>query len=118
MKMSKEELQALAKELQTVSGPWVEEITCAYIKDEYRRAIAKFPDSKYNLTALGEEVGELQKAILQFECEPEKGITEEDIVMEAIQVGAMALKIILHGDSSFPKFKGLLNMEVSNVKWG
>mgnify|MGYP001809664430 CR=1 FL=1 len=51
------------------------------------------------LTILNEEVGELNKAVLQFSCEPEKCVTRADIRAEAIQVAAMALTFILHMDN-------------------
>ncbi|AYA63849.1 hypothetical protein [Alteromonas sp. RKMC-009] len=59
-------------------------------------AINKFPLWPQNpfqaLAIVGEEFGELQKAVLQYSAEPEKGVTLEDIEIEAGQLMAMTLR--------------------------
>lgn len=64
---------------------------------ELFRAVAKFPtwptDPLHALAVLGEEFGELTKAMLQFTYEPHKTSLDE-IHTEAIQMAAMALRLI------------------------
>jgi len=73
----------------------------AAVMDELYRAEAKFPqwpsDPIHAAAVLGEEFGELQKAVLQHTYEPEKA-TLEDVRMEAIQTTAMALRFLLSLD--------------------
>lgn len=63
------------------------------ISRELRSAIAKFPawpnDMLHAMAIVGEEYGELLKAVLQFHYEPHKGETYEHIRVEAIQTIAM-----------------------------
>lgn len=63
---------------------------------ELQRAVAKFPtwptDPFHALAVLGEEYGELTKAVLQHTYEPHKGVQSRDIRTEAIQTAAMALR--------------------------
>lgn len=65
--------------------------------DEIERAIAKFPtwptDPLHALAVLGEEFGELTKAVLQSVYEPHKS-TAEDVREEAVQTAAMALRFL------------------------
>ena len=69
------------------------------ILQELDRATAKFPtwptDPLHALAVLGEEFGELTKAMLQFTYEPRKGVTRQDIREEAIQTAAMALRLAM-----------------------
>ena len=69
---------------------------------EVTRATVKFPtwptDPFHALAVLGEEFGELTKAMLQFTYEPHKGVTRQDIREEAIQTAAMALRILMSLD--------------------
>lgn len=66
------------------------------IDAEVARAVAKFPtwptDPLHALAVLGEEFGELTKAMLQFTYEPHK-TSREEIREEAIQTAAMALRL-------------------------
>lgn len=68
------------------------------VLNEVARAKLKFPlwptDPLHALAVLGEEYGELIKAMLQYTYEPEKKVTLEDIKSEAIQTAAMALRIV------------------------
>lgn len=69
---------------------------------ELERARRKFPIRKVQdnedllamLTAFNEEVGELNKAIIQFLYE-NKGVSYTDIRMEAIQVGCMVMRVMM-----------------------
>lgn len=68
------------------------------IAAELDRAVSKFPtwptDPLHALAVLGEEFGELTKAMLQRTYEPHKGVTLEDIREEAIQTAAMAIRLV------------------------
>jgi Lar family restriction alleviation protein len=62
---------------------------------EITRAVTKFPtwptDPLHAVAVLGEEYGELQKAVLQHVYEPHKS-TAADVREEAIQTAAMAIR--------------------------
>jgi NTP pyrophosphatase (non-canonical NTP hydrolase) len=72
------------------------------VEDELNRAMQKFPtwptDPLHALAVLGEEFGELTKAILQHTYEPHKGVTAQDVRMEAIQTAAMAVRLAMSLD--------------------
>jgi NTP pyrophosphatase (non-canonical NTP hydrolase) len=69
----------------------------AQVMAEVERATATFPtwptDPLHALAVLGEEFGELTKAMLQYTYEPHKNVTRMDIREEAIQTAAMALRL-------------------------
>ena len=69
---------------------------------ELARATAKFPtwptDPLHALAVLGEEFGELTKAVLQSVYEPDKS-SPEDVRTEAIQTAAMALRFVASLDA-------------------
>ena len=71
------------------------------VRDEIEKAIEKFPtwptDPLHALAVLGEEYGELNKAMLQFVYEPCK-TEKHEIEKEAIQTAAMALRLIMSLD--------------------
>lgn len=60
------------------------------INKELVRAREKFPDNKYLLTALVEEVGEVAKAFLEKK--------PDEVISEAIQVAAVAIRILEEND--------------------
>ena len=68
---------------------------------ELRRAAGKFPDwptdPLHALAVLGEEYGELNKAMLQLVYEPHKS-SPADVREEAIQTAAMALRLAISLD--------------------
>lgn len=72
------------------------------ILEEVGRAIAKFPtwptDPLHAVAVLGEEFGELTKAVLQSVYEPHKS-TPQDVREEAIQTAAMALRFVASLDA-------------------
>lgn len=72
------------------------------IHEELDKALSKFPeyptDPIHGLAILGEEYGELNKAVLQYTYEPEK-TSKEEIRMEAIQTAAMAIRFLLSLDT-------------------
>ena len=65
------------------------------LRAELDRARAKFPTNAHLYAALGEEVGELARELL------ENG-TRERIREEAIQVACVAIRIADEGDRDFP----------------
>ena len=73
----------------------------AEVEEELQRATAKFPmwptDPLHALAVLGEEYGELTKAMLQLTYEPGKA-TADDVREEAIQTAAMALRLAMSLD--------------------
>ena len=73
--------------------------TMMQVHDELRRAMQKFPrwptDPLHALSVLQEEIGELAKATLQRQYEPNKNVTTDDIRSEAIQCAAMCLRFLL-----------------------
>lgn len=71
-----------------------EALTLSAITAETLRARIKHPGRKHLLAALTEEVGELAQAILQDK-------PREAIEREAIQVAAVAVRIIEEGDEAF-----------------
>ena len=70
--------------------------TIIALRAELERARAKFPANAHLFAALGEEVGELARELL--EGGPRKRIREE-----AIQVACVALRIAEEGDGDFPE---------------
>jgi len=68
---------------------------------EVSAATTKFPtwptDPLHAMAVVGEEVGELQKAVLQAVYEPHKS-NPDDVRAEAIQVAAMAFRFLLSLD--------------------
>ena len=71
------------------------------IAAEVSRATTKFPtwptDPLHALAVLGEEYGELTKAMLQLTYEPQKTSSAE-VRAEAIQTAAMALRLVMSLD--------------------
>lgn len=67
------------------------------VKDELLRAVKKYPtwptDPLHALAVLGEEYGELNKAMLQYTYEPYKE-SKKHVREEAIQTAAMAIRLI------------------------
>ena len=76
------------------------------VLNELNRAVAKFPtwptDPLHALAVLGEEYGELNKAVLQLTYEPEKFIThphgKRHVRDEAVQTAAMAIRFLMSLD--------------------
>jgi NTP pyrophosphatase (non-canonical NTP hydrolase) len=76
-------------------------ITLIDVAAEVTRARAKFPSSRFLLTALMEEVGELAKAVLQKR-------PKDECRREAMQVACVAIRIMEEG---CPEFDGLTDEE-------
>lgn len=70
----------------------------ALVRDEVERATKKFPtwptDPIHANGVLGEEFGELSKAVLQATYEPHKS-GHDEVALEAIQTAAMAIRFIM-----------------------
>ena len=64
-------------------------------------AIEKFPtwptDPLHALSVLGEEFGELTRAMMQMTYEPRK-VSRSQVRIEAVQTAAMAIRLIMHLD--------------------
>lgn len=79
--------------MRVIDEPVLDEVMA-----ELDRATTKFPtwptDPLHALAVLGEEYGELNKAMLQLTYEPHKS-TAEDVRMEAIQTAAMAIRLAM-----------------------
>lgn len=86
------ELEARVAELEGVSD----------VLSEVDRATRKFPtwptDPLHALAVLGEEFGELTKAVLQHTYEPHKS-TLDDVRTEALQTAAMAMRFLASLDT-------------------
>lgn len=82
----------------SITVPEFSEMAFCNVADELRKAIKKFPtwpnDQLHAMGVLNEEVGELNKSILQFVYEPHK-TSYEEIVMEATQAAAMAIRFLI-----------------------
>ena len=75
----------------------------AEIQAEIDSAMRKFPtwptDPLHALAVLGEEYGELNKAVLQLTYEPHKaGSSINEVRKEAIQTAAMAIRFVMSLD--------------------
>jgi len=72
------------------------------VLSEIERALGKFPiwptDPLHALAVLGEEYGELTKAVLQQVYEPNKN-TMDSVRDEAVQVAAMAIRFLTSLDN-------------------
>ncbi len=73
--------------------------TMRAIAEEVEIARLKFPTGKHLLAALGEEFGEVCRALLEFHYE---GGPRENVIAEAVQVAAMAIRIIEEGVMEYP----------------
>ena len=69
--------------------------TILALRAEIERAREKFSKNDHLFAALGEEVGELARELLE-------GGTRERIRAEAIQVACVAVRIADEGDGDFP----------------
>lgn len=72
------------------------------IEAELDRDRRLFPSNVDVLPALTEEVGELNRALIQQKHEPHKGKTDRDVYKEAVQVAARAIRVASEGDPNFP----------------
>ena len=72
------------------------------LEAEVARARDLFPDNQHMLAALSEEAGEVAKALIDHS----RGDTNaHEVYVECVQTAAMAVRVALEGDPSFP-YKG------------
>jgi len=69
------------------------------ITDELDAAREAFPGKTHMLCALVEEVGELAQAIMQHDRK--QGTSVHEVLREAVQVAAMAIRVAVEGDDNF-----------------
>ena len=78
------------------------DIAVDLVRDEVQRATKKFPswptDPIHALAVVGEEFGELTKAVVQQTYEPHKNAPDE-LRKEAIQCAAMAIRFVMSLDA-------------------
>lgn len=67
--------------------------------DEARRARLKFPPPETTLAAAVEELGEVATALMDLQAGRD---TPEHLYEECVQLAAMALRIAVEGDRTFP----------------
>jgi NTP pyrophosphatase (non-canonical NTP hydrolase) len=86
-------------------------VTVQAIMEEVSRARLKFPGNDVMLAALSEEHGELANALLELRFatiakQPKYDLDRlrDNVQKEAIQVAAVAIRILEDGDSSFPEY--------------
>ena len=90
-----ESTEELADDLATnVALSWEEDLF-KRVAAEATRARGKFPEPRWLLMAMNEEVGELNKAVLQHICD---GRSMESVRTELIQSMAMLLRLWTEGD--------------------
>lgn len=69
------------------------------VRLELGHAREKFPGNKHQATAMAEEAGEVMKALLENTYETGD---PEPVYWECVQTAAMALRVAIEGDHSFP----------------
>ena len=69
------------------------------ITDELAAAREAFPGKTHMLAALLEEVGELAQAMIQHDRK--QGTSVHEVLREAVQVAAMAIRLAVEGDDNF-----------------
>lgn len=79
----------------------------AAVSDELKRARAKHPQHRVTMVALTEEVGELAQALMDA---PGFAVRQE-----AVQVAAMAARVVLDGDDSLSAFRA--DRDLDNYLW-
>jgi hypothetical protein len=82
------------KRLTSVDGMIMKMIT-----DEVDAAREKFPGKTHMLAALVEEVGELAQAMMEHDRQ--QGTSVQEVLREAIQTAAMAVRVAAEGDDNF-----------------
>jgi hypothetical protein len=77
----------------------VDGLVIRMVRDELVAAREAFPTDVHRLAALGEEYGELCKALMEHDLG--LGTTTQQVLREAVQVAAMAIRVATEGDSNF-----------------
>ncbi|AXG66755.1 hypothetical protein HOU08_gp029 [Dickeya phage vB_DsoM_JA29] len=89
--------------------------------NELARAEKKFPnwnkDAVYAASIMGEESGETLQAALDYQQAPEHSDElKANILAEAVQTGAMALRLLINGDSFEHDSKSLSVADVDSIR--
>lgn len=96
--------ESCRREFERLRGqtPTPYERVASDVLTEIKRAVAKFPtwptDPLHAVAVVGEECGELTKAVLQSVYEPHKA-TLADVRAEAVQTAAMAIRFLVSLDA-------------------
>lgn len=69
------------------------------VRGELDAARGKFPETTHMLAALMEEVGELAQALMEHDRDGSQ--TTQEVLREAVQVAAMAIRVAAEGDENF-----------------
>lgn len=85
-------------------GPNAISTNVALVLEEVRRARGMFPGRNLNFAALIEEVGELANALIEV---GRGKASDHDVHKEAVQVAAMAIRLMEEGDPQFA-YRGLM----------
>jgi len=107
-----ESKKVAARMLEEAKGTFVSdsEILQAFAEecDRAERIHPDWPeDSVYQAAILSEEAGEVMKACLEHRFEPGKGVSMQDVVREAVQVGAMAFRFLKNIEGVDEILKGM-----------
>jgi NTP pyrophosphatase (non-canonical NTP hydrolase) len=98
--------------------PFPQPATLQALRAEVLRARTKFPTNDRLMTALSEEVGELANALLElrFAAKLHVPIAPEvlenmcdHVQAEAIQVAAVACRLLEEGCGEFPEYRGVID---------
>ena len=77
------------------------------VEQEAQRARVKFPSNNFLHAALGEEVGEVANAFMEYERGTGSSFTH--IREELVQVAALCLRLVEEGDPQFTKYEAQLD---------
>lgn len=69
------------------------------VRNEVLRAKGLSPTNKHQLAAFNEEAGEVSKAFLEHYYGKDSA---DNLQIECVQAAAMAMRLVLEGDASFP----------------
>jgi len=69
------------------------------VRDELKAARSAFPGTTHMLCAFMEEVGELAQALMEHDRS--QGTSVQEVMREAVQCAAMAIRLGTEGDENF-----------------
>lgn len=96
-------ISLLSSEYTVVSEDVIWKLILKKVKEETKRARAKYPRSDFMLTALSEETGEVSQAILDYQYGND---TIDHIEVEIIQAMTCLARLLFEGSTEF-RFKGI-----------
>jgi len=88
----------------------VDGLVIRMIKDELVAARDAFPGDTHMLAALVERVGEVSRGLMEHDRG--LGTTTQQVLREAVQVAAMAVRLATEGDSNFSYLYPLVEEEL------